>query len=46
MIVLLLRDDRCLHMMLQALKSLTEDNAILCPSFQLAQRTKLNGYLA
>ncbi len=30
-----------LTVMLQAFKSLTADNAILCPSFQLEQRTDL-----
>ncbi len=35
-----------LSAMLQALKCLTADNAILCPSFQLEQHTKLNDYIA
>ncbi len=35
-----------LSVMLQALNSLTDDNAILCPSFQRAQGTKLNDYIA
>ncbi len=31
--------------MLQALKSLTADNGILCPRFQLEQRTEFNDYI-
>jgi len=31
--------------MLQALKSLTADNAILCPSFRLQQRIELEDYI-
>ncbi len=42
MIVLLLK---CYKYYIQALKSLTADNAILCPSFQLEQPTELNDYI-
>ncbi len=31
--------------MLQALKSLTTDNAILCPNFQLEKRTEFNDFI-
>ncbi len=34
-----------LIVMLQALKSLTADNVILCPSFQQVQRTELHDYI-
>ncbi len=45
MIAVLLRDDRLLWCYLQAIKSLTADDAILCPGFQLEYHTKLHDYI-